>query len=699
MARTNRITRHPVIPVDDARSRTEVEFFFNGRPMKAYEGETISSALFANGITIFGKHPYDGSPQGIFCANGQCAQCLVLANGKAVKSCIVPVSPGMKVEPIEGIPALPADDEPQETLKLPEEFTPEVFIMGGGPAGLSAAIELGREGVSVIIADDKRELGGKLSLQTHNFFGSARECRAGVRGMDIGKILVEEVKTLESVQVWTNSPVVGVFADRKIGVVKNDRYVLVKPDRFLCAAGAREKALAFPGSDLPGVYGAGAFQTLVNRDLVKPTRRLFIIGGGNVGLIAAYHALQAGIDVIGIVEALPKCGGYKVHLDKIKRLGIPVWTSHTVVRAHGDRQLERITIAEIDQKFQPIPGTEADFEVDTLLIAVGLSSVNEMLKHAESFGMNTYAAGDADVIAEASAAIFGGKIAGRKILIDMGFETTVPAEWEQMAEMLRTKHDEKNWPLRVPEKGANTIYPVVRCVQEIPCNPCAESCAIQSLNIESAKMTGLPGFSGKCLGCGRCVAICPGLSITLVDEGYDPEKKKALAVLPWEMPDGTVNIGDSVITVGFEGEIIGQGRIVALREAEWQDQRRLLSVEVPFEQAQLVAGIQIRRPAEKSPSHIPAIDKDDDYVVCRCERVTKKQIKDKIESGCHDFNALKAELRVGMGPCGGKTCTDLVWRIFMECGIERNKVQGPVYRPFEMEVPLSAFISGENNEK
>jgi len=90
------------------------------------------------------------------------------------------------------------------------------------------------------------------------------------------------------------------------------------------------------------VYGAGAFQTLVNRDLIKPTDKLFIVGGGNVGLIGAYHALQAGVDVIGIVEALPFVGGYKVHLDKIKRLGIPVYTSHTVLRAEGNNHLERV---------------------------------------------------------------------------------------------------------------------------------------------------------------------------------------------------------------------------------------------------------------------------------------------------------------------------------------------------------------------
>ena len=95
---------------------------------------------------------------------------------------------------------------------------------------------------------------------------------------------------------------VGAFNDRMVGLNSGDRYFVVKPDAVLVACGAREKTLAFPGCDLPGVYGAGAFQTLLNRDMIRPTERLFIVGGGNVGLITAYHAIQAGIKVIGLAE-------------------------------------------------------------------------------------------------------------------------------------------------------------------------------------------------------------------------------------------------------------------------------------------------------------------------------------------------------------------------------------------------------------
>ena len=144
------------------------------------------------------------------------------------------------------------------------------------------------------------------------------------------------MRQFENVRIWLNSTVLSVFSDRRVGVLRdNHQYFVVRPDILLVTAGAREKSLVFPGNTLPGVYGAGAFQTLVNRDLVRPTERLFVIGGGNVGLIAGYHALQAGIGVVGLCEAMPECGGYKVHKDKLVRMGVPVYTSHTVLRAEG----------------------------------------------------------------------------------------------------------------------------------------------------------------------------------------------------------------------------------------------------------------------------------------------------------------------------------------------------------------------------
>jgi len=689
-----RIKNHPILSVD--KTAKSISFTFNGKKLHAKPNEMISSALFANNIHIFGRHKKDNSAQGMFCANGQCSQCLVIADGIPVKSCVTPVKKEMDVRSLDGIPKLLEDDEVVKKGKKIPIIKTQVLIIGGGPAGMSAALELGELGVKCIICDDKQVLGGKLSLQTHNFFGSIRDCYAGSRGMDIGDNLSDMIKTEKTVDVWINSPVVGVFSDGLVGIIKNGNYTLVKPDRLLITTGAREKTLAFPGCDLPGVYGAGAFQTLVNRDLIKPTDKLFIVGGGNVGLIGAYHALQAGIDVIGIVEALPECGGYKVHLDKIKRLGIPVFTSHTVLRAEGKDHLEKVVIAEIDKNFRPIPGTEATFEADTLLIAVGLAPVDEIKQQAEKFGLKTYAAGDASVIAEASAAMISGRMAAREILRDMDFEVEIPPEWEELISILRSKPG----PVKgfYPPPKNKELYPVIRCAQEIPCNPCTEACVLQSIKIKEPTMMGRPQFDGDCLGCTRCVSICPGLAITLVDKRYDKTKKTARVTIPWEMPKGTVKIGQMAITTGMEGETIGKGKIIGMKQSKWQNKRTLLSLEVPFKDADLVAGIKIKKPVKKTkPKKVKS--SDDEIIICRCERVTKKEIKDYIKkTGTRDINAVKAALRVGMGPCGGKTCTELVIRIFRELGIDLKEVTPPTERAFTQEVPLKAFLNKEEDK-
>ena len=411
-----RITKHPIL---DIPGKKEVTFTWNGERLSGYEGEMISSALFANGVHIFGHHHKDNSPQGIFCANGQCAQCMVIADGLALKSCMTHLRAEMVVQSLEELPKLPADDRIPQLSNVPAKKV-EVLIIGAGPAGLAAAIELGKLGVDVLIIDDKDRLGGKLVLQTHKFFGSVEDSHAGTRGFEIGNILQEDLLAHESVEVWLNTTAVAVFSDKIVGVINAGQYRKIKPRKLLVTTGAREKMLSFPGNTLPGVYGAGAFQTLVNRDLVKTSKKVLIVGGGNVGLIAGYHAIQAGITVAALIEALPQVGGYKVHADKLKRLGVPILTNHTVISANGKDKVESATIARLDKNWNVIKSSHKTLEVDTVLIAVGLAEVNEFYLKAKQWQMDVFCAGDAQEIAEASAAMFTGKIEGRKIAQALG---------------------------------------------------------------------------------------------------------------------------------------------------------------------------------------------------------------------------------------------------------------------------------------
>lgn len=689
-----RLTSHPILPIENNNSK--ICFYFNGKKLYAKPNEMISSALFANGIHIFGYHKKDNSPQGMFCANGQCSQCLVIADSIPVKACITAVKEGMQVFPLKGLPSLSHESMLKSVKSTVSTIDTEVLIIGGGPAGLSAAIELGKKNICCIVCDDKKDLGGKLCLQTHNFFGSIKECYAGSRGMDIGKILSDDLKKYPCITSWTDACVVGIFSDKVVGVLHNNRYILIKPNHIILSTGAREKTVCFPGCDLPGIYGAGAFQTLVNRDYIKPTDKLFILGGGNVGLICAYHALQAGIQVVGLVEALPQCSGYKVHLDKIKRLGVPVFTSHTVVCAQGKNHLERIIIAEVDKQFDVVCGSEKTFTVDTLLIAAGLNPVNEFVLQAKNFGMSLYTTGDAECISEASAAMISGRIVARQLLQDKGIKSPIPKKWVEMINVFRSPPGPVKGLYPLPKNSE--LYPVIFCDQEIPCNPCIDVCPHHSIVIPEKTIMGRPRFKEKCVGCLRCVAICPGLAITLVDKRYDKTKQKALVVVPWEMPKGIISGDDVITTTGMHGEVIGKGKVVKIQSLQWQNKRSHVFIEVPYDDADRVAGILLQKPRFTQTVSDQSPKMDDEVIVCRCERVTKKEIIDYIKkTGTRDVNAVKAALRVGMGPCNGKTCTSLIYSIFKELNIALDEVKPPVDRPFTQEVCLDSFIKEDDS--
>lgn len=312
----------------------------------------------------------------------------------------------------------------------------EILIIGAGPAGLSAAAEAAKYGADVLVVDENDKPGGQLFKQIHKFFGSRRH-RAGVRGVDIGTELLEEVKKL-GVEVMLDTVAYGIYPnDEGVALaVHGEQGIIVHPKKIIMATGASENPLAFPGWTLPGVVGAGAIQTMINVHRVPVGKRILMIGSGNVGLIVTYQLLQAGADVAGIVEAAPKVGGYGVHSAKVRRAGVPMYTGHTVLEAVPNEDFSGIKgaiIAKVDEKFQPVKGTEAFIKCDTIGIAVGLtpdiglpSMAGVTFINAGRLGsqvpmhdrdmMTTeegiYVAGDSSGVEEASSAIEEGKLAG-----------------------------------------------------------------------------------------------------------------------------------------------------------------------------------------------------------------------------------------------------------------------------------------------
>ncbi len=681
-----RITKHPILEIP---KKKKVAFSWNGKKLPGYDGEMISAALLANGIGIFGHHYKDNSPQGMFCANGQCSQCMVIADGLPVKSCMTALRNGMTVQSVEGLPKLPEDDHIPKIGDVPIHEV-EVLIIGAGPAGLSAAVELGKLGIQTLIVDDKDRLGGKLVLQTHKFFGSVEDSYAGTRGFEIAKIFEEALAEYSSIEVWLNTTAVAIYSDKIVGVVKDNHYHEIKARKLLVTTGAREKMLSFPGNTLPGVYGAGAFQTLVNRDLVKSSNRVLIVGGGNVGLIAGYHAIQAGIEVVALVEALPQVGGYKVHADKLKRLGVPIFTGHTVVAARGSDTVESVTIAGLDKDWTILPGTQKTFEVDTVLIAVGLAEVNEFYLKAKQWGMDVFCAGDAQEIAEASAAMFTGKIEGFKIAQSLGIaKEQIPTEWGEKATILKSKPGRED--RKKPPQKEEGVFPLFHCYQEVPCNPCTSVCPVDAIRTENDEITGLPYMVDldACTGCASCIAVCPGLCVSLVDYRNDPEHP--WITLPYEIWRERVKVGQPVPLTDNDGAILGYYPVGKLSTRKKYPGTLLVRLKVDKAVAKSVVGIWVQEqqiePSKIYEKELPP----DDAIVCRCERVTAGEIKAAIQQGVRDINQLKALTRAGMGACGSKTCRPMIWRIFKEEGIDFTTVTDRVDRPLFVEVPIGVL--------
>jgi NADPH-dependent 2,4-dienoyl-CoA reductase/sulfur reductase-like enzyme/Fe-S-cluster-containing hydrogenase component 2 len=689
----SRILSHPVLP--SGTGTPDADFTFEGLHVLGRAGEPVSSALMALGIADFSRHHKDGSPQGLFCANGQCSQCTMLIDGMPRKACLTPLAEGMDVCRLRGLPSLPIMDEPfvqaeQRTIRT------DILVIGGGPSGLTAAFELGRMGFQVLVADDKEKPGGKLVLQTHKFFGSEKDCHAGVRGMDISGLLEKRLSGIPNVTIVCNAPVVAIFKDRRAGLYKDySSYLLVDFTALVVATGAREKALLFPGNDLPGVFGAGAFQTIVNRDLVAASRRILIVGSGNVGLIAAYHALQAGIEVAAIVEMTGRITGYRVHADKIRRLGVPIHLNTTIMKAGpaGSSRVEMAITARVDDRFQPIPGTEKSWEIDTVLIAAGLVPCDEFLMLARSYGIMAVSAGDAGEIAEASSAMFGGRLAAFNLAQLLGRRVEIDPSLAVTRDILKSRPGDSF--SRSPVQPGEEWRPVFFCSEEIPCNPCATVCPFGSIGLRSVRgtMMDLPYFEGsRCSGCGSCVAICPGLAISLVRRTGPDE---AEVVLPWELPADFPPDAEFEL-VDQEGTILDRAKLSSKR---WMPRQStwLLDFRTTCTLASSVAGARLAgsglSPGGRHPEVNMSACSDEDAIVCRCERITLGELTAFIrENKVRDINQLKS-LRTGMGACGGKTCSQLVGKAFKAAGVDPADIEPGSLRPLFMEVPMGELVN------
>ena len=512
----------------------------------------------------------------------------------------------------------------------------DLIIVGAGPSGLSAGIEAAKRGLRVVIFDENEKPGGQLFKQIHKFFGS-KEHRAKVRGFVIGQQLLDEAADA-GVEVVLNATVIGLYQDKEVVVKRGDEIEHFKGNAVIIATGAAENMVTFPGWTLPGVIGAGAAQTMMNLHGVLPGKRVLMLGSGNVGLVVSFQLEQCGCEVVALVDAAQRVGGYGVHAAKVARTGVPFYLSHTIVKAEGEECVTGVTIAEVDSKFQFIPGTEKHFDVDTICLAVGLSPMSQLLKMAgckmednpkrggqvpicDEYGRTSlpgvFVAGDVSGIEEASSAMIEGRMAGIVAAEYLGYMEKEELDTELVSlddaldglrqGMFAPKNRGK--AIEKTEEGIDIsqnlllhgyvsddeierypgvthkvgVHPVMECTQNIPCNPCQDACKKGCISIGS-NITSLPIVvdGSECINCGMCVASCSGQAIFLVDE--DCGDGTATVTLPYEflpLPEaGTKGKG-----LGRDGKAICDAEVVAVKSNKAFDKTNLLTIRVPKEYA------------------------------------------------------------------------------------------------------------------
>jgi Fe-S-cluster-containing hydrogenase component 2/bacterioferritin-associated ferredoxin len=308
--------------------------------------------------------------------------------------------------------------------------------------------------------------------------------------------------------------------------------------------------------------------------------------------------------------------------------------------------------------------------------------------------MKIEAAGDAAEIAEASAATFGGRIGALRLARKLGLDVPeVPREWEEKLAVLKARPGE---PVAAGHDLPDlAVYPVIRCTQEIPCNPCSTVCQKHSIEMRGDPILGRPAFVGpECTGCTKCVTICPGLAITMVDGRKDPDFP--IVSVPFEQSGDRVAEGAMVLATDQDGNLLGNFEVVGVKNRKFADRTLLVQLRAPKEMAPLIAGIRIQDPEElmKPVALMADGSVPDDVIICRCEHVTAGEIRESIRSGTRDINEMKAELRVCMGACCGKNCPEHLARLFRELGVEPGEVTGQTIRPLFVEVPLGVFAQG-----
>jgi glycine/D-amino acid oxidase-like deaminating enzyme/ferredoxin len=659
-----KITEHPILAVPEENLHS---FIFEGKTVTGQKGQTIAAALHQAGFPVH-HHSLKDRNRTMECGIGKCGACEMVVDGHIRRICITKVD-GVKEVHRAGTDSFSevraaTEDAPKKIYKT------TVAIIGAGPAGLAVREELRAAGVDNLVIDNNSSIGGQFRMQTHQFFFFEKKRKfGGMRGFDIAETLAgnsREGILLDSV-VWD------ILEGKRLAVknVATQEIFYVDADQLVVAAGALPFMPAFKNDDLPGVYTAAVVQRMMNTEFTLLGKNILTVGAGNIGYLTSYQAMQAGAKVKAIIEAMPAEGGFPVQANRVRRLGIPILTSYTLVEAIPNADRTGITGAVIAkcENFEPIPGTEVRIDgIDCINICTGLLPDNQLLKKgAEVFGRACHGVGDAVRIGEGTSAVLRGRQCAYEVMMDLGKRV----DYSAYLTISKDYVDSQQRPVRLLDKPAMPSaerkaakgFVIADCLYGFACNPCSFSCKQGAITKSSTSVTPVIDYD-KCIGCMECVAQCPGLAIF----GYRPDRSQIFLPLEFNLPDGAKD----VFLVDNNGAKVGEGEIERVIPKPNKTNIAVVKA-IRLEGGSLtdVRGFILK---ENYPEPLKLVRCDADgseTYVCHCEDVSLKELLETLK-GRKSITAqeLKHVTRLGMGPCRGSRCLPRAKQVLRAHGIE-----------------------------